>query len=213
MSTATELITKFELQVSDITELSTSEELIVMNRIYQRVCADRPWEFLKTNATGTMSSDATGYYITVPSDFAYFYENANYTDSSIGYPMPSAPKVIFIGTDYSPYNIINYSDRMQYRNRVGYCYLSLGESKIRFCGTPVSTTYSMDYIKFPDTLTANSTPLIPTRFEDILIYGMATENDIIQVSDKAKSYAPENLDLYNAYLADMALWNSNLLSN
>ena len=76
MATATELITIFELQVNDVTELSTSEELLVMNRIYQRVCSDRPWEFLKTSETGTLLGSGTdGFYITIPSDFGYFYEN------------------------------------------------------------------------------------------------------------------------------------------
>lgn len=213
MSTATELITEFELQVNDVTELSTSEELIVMNRVYQRVCDDRPWEFLKTNETGTMSSDATGYYITVPDDFAYFYENFNSTDNAYSTQINGAPKVIFIGTEYVPYQIINYADRVQYRNRVGYCYLSLGESKIRFTGTPTSITYSMDYIKFPDALVAGSTPIFPTRFQNILVFGMAADNEIIQLSDKAKSYAPENAALFQAQLDAMALWNANLILN
>ena len=208
---ASEAITQFELQVNDVTELSTSEELIVLNRIYQRVCDDRPWEFLKTNATGTMSgSGVDGYYITVPSDFAYFYENYNWTDNSYSTQLNRTPKVIFVGTTKTPYSIINYSDRQQYLGSTGYAYVDWGNSKIYFTGTPVSTTYSMDYIKTPATLVAGSTILIPERFCPILIYGMSTENEIIQLSDKAKSYAQENLDLYNEYLGKLALWDSRL---
>lgn len=214
MSTATELITTFELQVSDVTELSSSEELALLNRIYQRVCNDRPWEFLKTNATGTMSgSGVDGYYITLPSDFAYFYENYSWTDNAYSTEINQAPKVIFVGSNLAPYKIVNYSDRRQYLGSAGYAYVDLANSKIVFTGTPVATTYSMDYIKVPATLTAGSTPVIPTRFQDILVYGMATENDVLQLSDKAKSYAPENLGLYESYLSDMALWNSNLINN
>jgi hypothetical protein len=208
---ASEAITQFELQVNDVTELSTSEELIVLNRIYQRVCDDRPWEFLKTSATGTMSgSGVDGYYITVPSDFAYFYENYNWTDNSYSTQLNRTPKVIFVGTTKTPYSIINYSDRQQYLGSTGYAYVDWGNSKIYFTGTPVSTTYSMDYIKTPATLIADSTILIPERFCPILIYGMSTENEIIQLSDKAKSYAQENLDLYNEYLGKLALWDSRL---
>jgi hypothetical protein len=208
---ASEAITQFELQVNDVTELSTSEELIVLNRIYQRVCDDRPWEFLKTSATGTMSgSGVDGYYITVPSDFAYFYENYNWTDNSYSTQLNRTPKVIFVGTTKTPYSIINYSDRQQYLGSTGYAYVDWGNSKIYFTGTPVSTTYSMDYIKTPATLIAGSTILIPERFCPILIYGMSTENEIIQLSDKAKSYAQENLDLYNEYLGKLALWDSRL---
>lgn len=214
MATATELITTFELQVNDVTELSTSEELALMNRIYQRVCNDRPWEFLKINATGTMSGSGTdGYYITVPSDFGYFYENFDWTDNAISSQMNASPKVIYVGTERTPYQIVNYSDRYKYLGSTGYCYLDLANSKIYFTGTPTSTTYSMDYIKVPETLTGGSTPVIPTRFQDILVYGMAAENEIIQLSPKAKSYAPENLTLYQQYLADMALWNARLIND
>ena len=91
--------------------------------------------------------------------------------------------------------------------------MDYGNSKICFTGTPVSTTYAMDYIKVPATLVAADTPVIPTRFQPIIVYGMATENEILQLSPKAKSYAPENLNLYNQYLDDMALWNARLQMN
>ncbi len=212
--TASEIITNFELQVSDVTELSSSEELKLLNRIYQRVCSDRPWEFLKTNATGTLSgSGVDGFYITLPSDFAYFYENYTYTDNAISTQMNSSPRVIFIGSSFAPYTVVNYSDRRQYLGSTGYCYVDLANSKIYFTGTPVSTSYSMDYIKVPETLLIDSTPLIPTRFQDVLMYGMAMENEVMQLSDKAKSYAPEHQSFYESYLDDMALWNANLIVN
>lgn len=203
---ASEIITKFELQVSDVTELSTSEELSILNRIYQRVCSDRQWEFLKTPAGGTMSgSGINGFYITIPTDFAFFAENSKYADDS--------SKIIFIGTNYTPYSIVNFSDRRQYKDITGYAYLDLANGKIYFTGTPESTTYEYDYIKFPATLTASDTPVIPARFQDILIYGMATENDVLQLSPKATSYAPENNALYQNYLTDMAFYNSQLQLN
>jgi hypothetical protein len=212
MATAAELITNFELQVSDITELSTSEELVILNRIYQRVCNDRPWEFLKTTATGTILSDADGSYISLPSDFAYFYENYTYTDNALSTEINMGNRVIYIGSSYSPYRIVNYSDRVQYRGRSGYAYVDIANGKLRLPATTTGT-YTIDYIKFPATLVAASTPVIPTRFQEVLIYGMAVENEIVQVSDKAKSYAAENQALYEQYIADMALWNSYLLNN
>ena len=45
--TAQEIIAAFELKVDDSTELSTSEELALLNRVYQLVCDERPWEILK----------------------------------------------------------------------------------------------------------------------------------------------------------------------
>ena len=211
--TATQIIQAFELQVDDITELSSTEELQILNRVYQKVCNNRPWEFLKVNATGTMSSDATGYYITLPDYFAYFAINNEYTDNTIGVHNTASPAVIFVGTNLTPYQIVNFSDRRQYANSTGYAYLSLSESKIRFTGTPVSTTYDFDYVKFPATLTASDTPVIPARFQDILVYGMAVENDILQLSPKAKSYAPENQAQYENWLEYMAAWNSRMYMN
>lgn len=211
MATATEIITSFELQVSDITELSTSEELYVLNRVYQKVCSARPWEFLKTPATGTMSgSGVDGYYVTMPSDFAFFSPNYSYTDNTISTQENSAPVVIFIGTSYTPYKVVNYSDRRQYLGQTGYAYLDYANSKIVFCGTPVSTTYSFDYIKVPATLIGASTPVIPTRFQDIIVYGMAVDDAILQLSPKATSYASENQAKYDSMMLDLAYWNSQL---
>ena len=210
--TAQEIILKFELQVSDVTELSASEELYLLNRIYQKVCADRAWEFLKKNQTGSLSgSGSGGYYITVPDDFAFFYENNNYTENNSITYNNTCPRVIFIGTNYTPYQIVNYGDRMQYRNNTGYCYLDIGAGKIYFTGTPTEITYSMDYIKTPALLTLTDYPIFNGRFHDILVFGMATSSDIINLSPKATSYKQENENMYNQYLLDMQYHYSQLI--
>ena len=212
--TATEIITTFELIVNDVTELSTSEELALLNRVYNRICTERPWEFLKTQTSGTMSGSGDGgFYITTPSDFAYFVENNQYTDNAIGIQNNAAPKVIYVGSNYTPYQIVNFSDRRSYRTVAGYAYLDLANSKIYFTGTPLSTTYEFDYLKVPAALTAGDTPVIPTRFQPMLAFGMASENDILQLSPKATSYAPENQAKYLSYLQDMSYWNSLLILN
>lgn len=207
------IIQQFELQVSDITELSTSEEYVVLNRVYNRVCDMRPWEFLKTTASGSILSDADGSYIALPSDFAYLTENNSYTDNSIQQQNNAAPKVIFVGSTYTPYQVINFSDRRQYRNKSGFAYVDIVGSKIRFTNTPNGSTYEFDYIKTPTTLAAGVTPLIPSRFHDILVYGMAIDDSIIQLSPKATSYAPENKAYFDSRIADMAYWNANLIAN
>jgi hypothetical protein len=215
MATASEIITKFELQVNDVTELSTSEELSILNRVYFKVCSEKPWEILKTSATGTVSSDSTGSYITMPSDFAFFVENAQWTDNTMAYQGNASPRVIFIFVNnaYVPYQIINFSDRRQYYNTSGYAYLDYNNSKIRFTMPPTGTTYEFDYIKVPAVLTSSDTPVIPTRFQDILVFGMATQNDVLQLSPKATSYQAENEKMYREYINDMALWNANLQLN
>lgn len=214
MSLASEIITTFEVIVDDVTELSTTEELALLNRVYFRACTERPWEFLKTENSGTLSgSGSDGFFITIPTDFSNFIEDDEWTDNTISTQLNSSPKVIFMGTDLAPYKIVNFSDRRKYLGDAGYAYLDLANDKIVFTGIPVSTTYTFDYIKVPAILTASDTPVIPTRFQDLLAYGMAAENDVIQISPKAKSYKDDNMAMYNAYIIDMAFWNANLILN
>lgn len=214
--TASQIITNFELQVNDITELSSSEELALLNRLYQKVCLDKPWEFLKTPASGSILTDATGSYITVPVDFAYFIENNQYTDNSIGIYNNAAPKVIFVlsaSGAYQPYQIINFSDRRQYVNRTGFAYFDALNNIIRFTGTPAGTTYEFDYIKVPVVLLIGDSPIFPGRFHDMLVFAMATDNEVLQLSPKATSYAQENTARYQSYFMDMVYWNALLQMN
>ena len=118
-----------------------------------------------------------------------------------------------MGTDRTPYKIVNFSDRRKYLGNLGYAYLDLANSKIVFTGTPTLTAYSFDYISVPTALVAGTSPVIPTRFQDIIPYGMAAENDIMHQSPKAESYMRENQARYDQYLIDLAYWNAQLILN
>jgi hypothetical protein len=207
--TALEIIQKFELQVGDVTELSSSEELSLLNTVYQKLCADRPWEFLKTNVTGSLSGTGDGgMYITVPDNFGFFYDNGNYTENYGNSDTGFSQKVIFIGANFTPYQVINYGDRRQYQGKSGYCYFDVGAGKIYFTGIPTETTYSMDYIKIPALLLSTDYPIFAGQFHDVLVYAMATDNSIIQLSPKATSYAQENNVKYKDGLLDMQYYYS-----
>ncbi len=211
--TAEQIIELFELQVDDVTELSSTEELSILNRVYQRVCAMKPWMFLVTTATGSISSDATSSYITKPTNFAYFLENAQYTDSNLTNTPTTSPKVIYVGSNYNPVQIINFQDRRMYRNQSNFAYLSPSENKIRFTYTPSETTYEFDYCKIPDDLTTSDSPLFPANFHEMLAYGMAVEKDILELSDKAKSYAKDNNAKFNDDLLQMSYWHAQQFLN
>lgn len=219
--TGTQIITTFERQVDDVTELSTAEELSLANRVYLRICRDRPWEFLKTPATGSIVLDSTTglYYITVPSDFSFFCENQNYTQNFIENQSGMAPIAILVGTNYQPYLVVNFSDRRQYRNQSGYCYLDVANGKIWFTGStaPIALTYEFDYIKVPTAILAGTSPAVPAAIAqpmaDAIVYGMATENDVLQLSDKAKSYLKENNAFYEKSMLDMQYYNAKLQVN
>lgn len=211
-----DIITKFELQVSDLTELSPQEELDLLNDKYHDACMERPWEFLKKNATGALLYDATAlmWYITKPSDFSFFVENNMNTDNTLPIDNNATPKVIFIGANYQPYQIVNYSDRLQYRNQGGIAYLDLTASKIYIPQAPADTSYyNFDYIRIPDDLTVSTTPVFPNRFRKMLWFAMATDNDILQLSAKATSYAADNRAKYQDTLEKMSWWNDQMYMN
>lgn len=209
---ATAIIERFELQVDDLTELSTTEELALLNEKYQDALAERPWNFLKVSAADTL--DISDPSIFLPDDFAFLSPNYLSTDNNVSEDLTSAPYVVFVGTNYRPYKIINYSDRRQYRDQDGYAYVDLANGRIVFTKQPTTAeTYEYDYIKLAPELAATDTPLIPTRFLSILWLDMAIDDDIIQKSEKARSYASENKAKRDAKMMDMKFWDSQFQMN
>lgn len=214
--TAAEIITDFELQVNDITELSSTEELELVNEIYFDILNKKEWEFLRTFVTGTMLSDSIGYYITPPDDFRIVAQNNSYTDNSIGIDNNAVPRGVFVFNASGAQTfiqMINFADRRQYVNRGNFCYYDAVNNKIRFTGTPVSTSYEFDYIRTPPKLTLTDYPVFPGQFHKMIKYGMATSNDILQISPKASSYQQENAAKFQEKFDDMGFWNAGLILN
>lgn len=206
------IITSFETYVDDATELSSTQELALCQKVYNKIWGARPWEFAKKSASGSFA--LTAPHIAMPADFEHFLENNQTTDNSVSVDNNAAPKVIYIGSAYTPVQIINWSDRRRYLNQTGYAYLDLPNNGITFTYTPTAIdTYEFDYKKIADTLTTASTPAIPARFHDMIYHGMAVDDDIIQRYPKAQSYAPENQAKFDSYMRDMAYWNSQLILN
>ncbi len=204
--TGSEIIAKFETYTDDTTELSSDEELALLNKVYHKVCDDRPWEILKKEASGTLSSTTQ---ITLPTDFAHFLDNYGSTDNSASIETNARPRVIWIND--TPIQIVNWSDRKQYLNNARFAYVDIASMLVKFCGAqPGGATYSFDYKAVPADLTTTTSPIFPTRFHHILYHMMASEDMIIQLFDKARSREQENRALAAGYLADMALWNANL---
>lgn len=204
--TGAELIDLFHLQVDDTSELSSTEELDLLNRIYQEVMTDRPWEITKKSFSGTQST--TVPYISLPSDFAYLTANYNFTERD----MPGERPVVFVGAQYDPYKVVSWSDRRQYSNDSNTCYIDIANNRLYFTVQPTSAqAVEFDYHSVPTDLTLDTSPVFPTRFHQVLVFGMAVNSEIIQMSDKAKSYAPENKARYDKYLGDMCYWNANLV--
>ena len=209
--TAAQIIAEFEKYVDDLTELSSAEELVLCNKIYQEICDDRIWEFTKKAATGMMASTTT---ITVPSDFSgQFSENVNMTDNSDSNEMNGrAAGILINGVKWL--RIINWSDRAAYANQDGYAYFDVANNSIVTCyAQPSNATYGFDYKFVPPDLALNDSPIFPARYHAMIYHKMATENFIINLFDKARSTGPDNAALANGFFQRMCLWNANLLSN
>lgn len=204
--TKTQIIAKFNLFMDDTSELSSTEESDLFDKKYNQVCSDRPWEWLRKAATGSLST--TLPYVSLPSDFAYVLANNNYTESSEEAEGP----VVFVGTTYRPYKVISMADRRQYRDQDGYCYIDIVNSRLYFTKQPTSAeTYEFDYSFIPTALAAGESPAFPARFHDVIYHLMCVDSFVIQQSDKAKSYAAENKQMANDFMDDMAYWNSQLI--
>lgn len=202
------IIDMFELYLDDTSELSSSEELALLNRKYEKVARSKPWEALKTTKSGTLSGSVP--YVTLPDDFMYVTENNQDSDPGVnddGY----YGKVVFVGSSLTPVRIINFSDRRRYQGQ-NVAYIDMVNNRLTFIVQPSAESYEFDYIKKPADLALNTEPFFPIANE-ILAYEMATDGYIIQLFDKARSYAPENKLLAEECMSDLRFWDANLRDN
>lgn len=188
--TTSDIITKFELFIGDDTELSSTEELDICQKAYNKVLASDEWEFLKKEASGSVS----GTDLTDPTDFDKLTSN----------------QTIYIGTGKQEFKQVPFDRRREFDNQNGYFYYDARQGKFVFTKSQ-SDTYSYDYIMIPPALDiSTSNPVFPTRFYDIIYHFMCLDSDIINLSDKARSYAAENQAKALSILADMQSWNKKL---
>lgn len=210
-----QIIAKFELYVDDNSELSSTEELDLLNKILDDVYTDRPWEFLKLNATGTATTTAGVTSIPLPTGFRYVLINYQMTNNSDDTDIDQAKKVVYMGSKLTPYTVVNYSDRRRYLNMQGYCYVDLVAGKIIFTQTPNTDTlaYDFDYLYQPVALTLTTSPVFPAEYHDMIYQGMAVDSTIINLFDRAKSYAKENQAGYDSMMSKLRYYNSQLLND
>ena len=195
------IIDKFELYAGDETELSSAEELDLLNKKYFYVLNLHEWEFLKKEATGTLSTSVD--YVDIAVDHADFYSFAKNHDNN--------QKVVYIGDNYEPYEIIPFGNRRQYRNNQGYAYYDVRQKRLTFTKQPsVADSYEFDYIYKPDDLTTATAPVFPVNFWDAIYHAMLLDNDIIQMSDKARREYQENQQKFEEIMSSMYAWNASI---
>jgi hypothetical protein len=210
---SSEIISKFHLYVGDQSELSSTDELDLLNNVYQGVMQDRPWEFLKKSISGSILNDGTVSYIPIPADFRQFTEDNSKTDNTYEVNNNASPKVIYTGSTYTPVQIVNWSDRRQVRNTSGFAYLDSANSRIAFTWLCPDSTYEFDYIfQWPE-LTLTTSPLFPADFHNMLFQLMAVDSVIINLFDRAHSYAAENQAGATRLMKALCYYNASLQLN
>jgi len=195
--TGQDIIDDFNLQVDDASELSSDEELSLLNKIYKEVANDRPWEWLKTTATGTTSVSVP--YVALPADFKEMSLNKDNVS------------IVFVGTEYREYRLIPFSSRRDHRDQDGFCYIDVPNQRLYFTLQPTAAeSIEYDYIKRPADLTTGTSPLFNSTYHPILFYGMAARFPSIEQADKGESYSKENRAEYLRYLTDMQVEDANI---
>mgnify|MGYP001593859536 CR=1 FL=1 len=221
--TGTQILDKFNLQVDDSSELSDTEALDLANDVYQEIQDDRPWEWLKKSFAGNTSASVP--YIALPSDFKEVVpqysglQNGSFNNLGVPagyrapvYTSPTNQAVVFVGTTYSPYRIISYQDRRNYRDQDGFAYVDVPNARLVFTKQSTSVqTVEYDYVSIATAIAAGTSPLFRAGFHKIIAYGMAAKYaNIEQASDKGSSYQKENQELYNDVLMAMAEEDANI---
>lgn len=196
--TGTEIIAEAQLYFNDSTELSSVEELDLLNKKYQFVNNNRQWEFLRKESTGLTTSTSVPY-VALPADFKEFSQNKD------------GVSVIFLGTNYREYKLVSFDSRRQYRDQDGYCYVDMLNSRLYFTKQPTTAeAIEFDYIHRPAAIAIGTSPIWPTDFHKIISHLMAADEFIVEQSEKALSYRDENLGLAEDLMSQMAVWDATL---
>lgn len=189
-----DIISRYNLQVDDASELSSDEELDLLNQVYSDIANDRDWEWLKATATGNTSTSVP--YIALETDFKNVIPNKD------------GRSVIFVGADFQEYEVIPFSSRRDHRDEDGFCYIDVPNQRLVFTLQPTSVkAVEYDYIKVPARVTVSTSPLFDTSNGNkslLISYGMAARFTPIEQSNKITSYMNENTAMYRSLLSDLA---------
>ena len=215
-----DILNRFYLQVDDSSALSSDEALALANEVYSEIQQDRDWEWLKTSYSGTQSTSVS--YIALPSDFRNICPN--YMASiglnfwNVGVPVGwtwnmyssnvsgANSSVVFVGSTFSPYLVIPFSQRRNYRNASNMCYIDFSTNRLYFTLQPtVANAVEYDYVKNATALTTSTSPLFQDGFHDIISYWMAVKFNPIEQTDKAQSYQGINKQLYHEKLSRLRM--------
>lgn len=196
--TGQQIIEKFETYTDDTTDLSSDEELILANDKLKLIYMEQPWEFLRRKKTGTVEVDGK---ITLATDFDEFMENFS-DDPTYGEPVM---KVIFIGSQKSPYLVVPMGQRNA-NNFSNVCWIDPSDGKVNFSQNPgTGASYEFDYKLAPEDITINTSPKLPPEYHPMVVFSMLIDEEIIKKAEKARSSMQDNAVQYQRYMKNLKL--------
>jgi len=202
--TKAQILQKFNLYLDDFTELSTVEAGQLFDKIYERINSERPWEGTKAAFAGVTSTSTPS--VALPVDFLYLTANNNTTDGDQAFG-----PVVFVGPTFSPYRVVSYSDRRQYRTHTNVTWIDTPAGQLTFAVQPTSAlAVEYDYHRRMPTLADGESPWFPI-YHDMIYHGMCIDDFVIQQSDKAKSYKADHEKMFAEYMEKLAYYNSQLI--
>lgn len=196
--TKSQLIAEYERLMDDLSELSTLETERLFDKVYEKVCTERPWEHTKKEYSGIGP-------VTLPSDFLFLVQNNSTSLTSTDY---AEGPVVFVDGRAVP--VVSFSERS--RNPSGVAYLNLRDNTMVFTESVAGKTVSFDYHALMPTLANDQSPFFPAH-QYIISHGMCVDTFQAMQTDKGKSYAAEHQRQYTDYLNQLALWNARLIQN
>ena len=180
------IIDEFDKLTDEMSELSAQQKLDLAENKYRTLLNDREWEFLRQTATVTIASGE----IAMPADFKSFAENID-TDYRYGF---------WIGDSFYP--VVNMQNR---RTHTAFSYYDKVNNKIVLAdGLDLNgQSASFDYLYRPAELTLATEPVFDEDFHKIIPYLMAVEHDLIDKTEKGRSYVSEFAELAQNVKEDM----------
>jgi hypothetical protein len=193
--TGEQIINKFETYTDDTTNLSTEDELSVLNNKLTLIYEEQAWEFLRKVASGSIGVSNKIY---LPNDFNEFMENYDLEGNGV------AEKVVIVGIE--PFLVIPQSQR----NNAPYprvCWINSADNSIEFSvGGLANQNYSFDYKYIPVELKLNTVSALPSGYDEMMpILQMLMDEEVISKSEKARSNMQYNSMQYQKYLTNLKL--------
>lgn len=181
--TTSEIIEIFNTYTDDLSLLTDTQKLALLNRKYNKLCRERYWHWLVTSGSASIASGE----FDLPSDFRAFVRQ----EDKKGIP-DTYRYVFWIGDNYYP--IVNTYQRRSYGTSVAR-YDKSNNKVVTNQPSLNGETAEFDYYFQQADLTDGDEPIFDEDHHPILAYDMATDHYIIDQSEKARSYAAENRQL------------------